>query len=598
MSGVEIAGLVLAVLPVLISAAEHYKKKKLEPRRTEFMANLLYETWFLRENLNRLARGLLELPEEVRVGLTSPDASQSLEAQWKADNVVRALQTHFGKGYETFCTTLEVMLDSLERVVEYKSLRLSSEEATRPDRAYAKLTAIRDSAASAPINSVKHRVRFAVFEAKRYEQRLASIKETNLHLEKLIAVSSDPVVSTLDTEPQARQSIGAPYIKLRPLIHTLYDAIENSWSCECDHKHDARLCLLQDTSGRRDSVMSEPKVDEHVYYDLLVSVRTASRCRWLESQLCISLQPQSKEEQGKIVRFDLKQETSSPISEDAVSEDSVASPGTSNSFPGRRRASTATRKKVEKLCKTILQAERNLCTPQIMFDEGDLWHVTSNISRTAKKTDTEDVSLASLLASGRKLKKKEKLALPVILANSILHFCESPWLSEEWSKEHIHFFMTPGHKFDCDIYRPYLSPNFQRTDNQIEVTEDDEIVFRIHPSPSILALGILLLEIELDSTLDKHYTDDDLVDGARNANTDYVTALRLFEQESDDIHIKYQNALSACLTCDFFDPDTMTPTLDDEQFRQAVFDNIVRPLEIELEAAYGLTPDTLGLGRP
>ena len=106
-------------------------------------------------------------------------------------------------------------------------------------------------AASAPINSVKLRVRFAVFDAKRYDQRLTSIKESNLYLEKVISVTSVPGFSTLDFEPQERQLIRAPYIAVRPLIRTLYDAIRISLYCDHDYKHDAKLCLVPVSNGEQ-----------------------------------------------------------------------------------------------------------------------------------------------------------------------------------------------------------------------------------------------------------------------------------------------------------------------------------------------------------
>jgi hypothetical protein len=128
MSGVEIAGLALAVLPILIAAAEHIKSQRLEPRRAEFMENLAFEITFLHMSLTKLAKGLNELPEELREKLQSPQATQDMEAIWQKTEVVHALKARLGSGHETFFGTLGTILKCLERLLEQKSLSLSSEE--------------------------------------------------------------------------------------------------------------------------------------------------------------------------------------------------------------------------------------------------------------------------------------------------------------------------------------------------------------------------------------------------------------------------------------------------------------------------------------
>lgn len=298
------------------------------------------------------------------------------------------------------------------------------------------------------------------------------------------------------------------------------------------------------------------------------------------------------------VRFDIDT-ASSPvdISDDAeviaVSPTGITGP----TRTGRRRASTATRQKIKTLCQTLLQANRNLCSPQILFDGGCLWHVSSKPSSLSAtpalsiQANEVDTSLASLLRGERKFRLKEKRILSVILANSLLQFCESPWLSKEWNKNHISFFPsleTGG----LDIQRPYLSTKFQETD----VEEETDALYRVHPNASVLALGILLLEIELDTPIERERGAEDLdEEGMPTVNTDHFAALRLFEGISDDFYLNHRQAVAACLNCDFYDEESMEPSLDDPGFRQAVYNTIVRPLESELLSAYELTPDDLGL---
>lgn len=128
MIGVEVTGLAVVILPILISAAESVGKKRLEPRKAEFMINLAYEIWLLRTCLIKLAKGLTQLPDEIREQLTSPSLTPDLKNQWETEQVARALKAYLGIRYDTFCAMLEANLDCLEQLVEYKSLGLPTDE--------------------------------------------------------------------------------------------------------------------------------------------------------------------------------------------------------------------------------------------------------------------------------------------------------------------------------------------------------------------------------------------------------------------------------------------------------------------------------------
>jgi len=309
MSGVEIAGLALAVLPILIAAAEHAKSRGLDPRRAEFMENLAFEVTLLHMSLTRLAKGLSELPNELREKLSSQQAAQDLEANWKSIEVVYALKTRLGSGYETFVVTLKTILDCLERLLEKRSLSLSNDEAVRvlaycsawyslmtsqilSQHTYTKLYAIRNKTNTTPINTLSHRVRYALLEVKKYDRILTKIKEKNEQLEKIVLWSSDTLFALPET-PKESRTIGSPHIQLRPLMHTLYKTLGGLWPCDCHRKHEARLCLLQHRDQRRDSVTADTGETNNVYFNMLMSLSSGENgqyCRWLETQLCIALQ--------------------------------------------------------------------------------------------------------------------------------------------------------------------------------------------------------------------------------------------------------------------------------------------------------------------
>ncbi|KAH7396718.1 hypothetical protein DE146DRAFT_632945 [Phaeosphaeria sp. MPI-PUGE-AT-0046c] len=540
MSGVEIASLALGVLPILIAAAEHIKSRRLDPRRAVFMENLAFEIVFLHMSLTKLAKGLTELPDETREKLISSQATQDMDASWKRDEVKHALKARLGSGHETFIVTLRAILDCLERLLEKKSFSLSNDKTISAEQAYAKLRSIRDTKATTQSKALGQRVRFAIFEARVCDQILIKITQNNERLERIVLWSSDALTPVLEPSQDKR-------------------AIDNP--------HEMSLTV----AGLK------------VNYALLFN-----------SFFYRDLTPQPT----RGVRFDVQTATSPVEIIDNVEMVPVSPTGTNSTMKsGRRRASTTTRQKIQTLCQTLLQANRNLCSPQILFDGGCLWHISSKPSSLnaspalSIQANEVDTSLASLLRGERKFRPKEKRILSVILANSLLQFCESPWLSKDWNKDHISFFPSSA-KGGLDIQRPYLTTNFQEGGWE----EEADALYRVHPNASVLALGILLLEIELDTPIERERGAEDLDDeGMPTVNTDYFAALRLFEGISDDFYLNHRQAVAACLNCDFYDEETMRPSLDDPGFRQAVYNTIVRPLEQELLSAYDLTPDDLGL---
>lgn len=230
-----------------------------------------------------------------------------------------------------------------------------------------------------------------------------------------------------------------------------------------------------------------------------------------------------------------------------------------------------------------------------------LYHMRPTAKSTFVEASLPSQSLASLLEGKRPFGLKERRILAVILAHSMLHFCESPWVSREWNKHHITFFRRARDQRGEDIFdvsRPWLEPSF--TESAKGEEKDLSQLYNIHPNPSVLALGILLLEIELNAAIEAYDNGDAIPTGFAKSNTDLFTAQRLLDPESDEhvldkIPDKYRQSIQACLECNFVDSG-FPASLEDEDFRQAVYGNIVRPLEDELWHSFPqLTPEDIGL---
>jgi hypothetical protein len=238
------------------------------------------------------------------------------------------------------------------------------------------------------------------------------------------------------------------------------------------------------------------------------------------------------------------------------------------------------------LCQFLIPINSKGCLQEVLYDGISIRHASGRSAlrkhpvSSKMKQNTTDASLAKLFEQRTYMNLKEKRTLAVILAHSLLHFCESSWLSEAWSKKHVLFLTNAG---GFDVRRPYLSTEFQPATAVHDAGDDGSV----HPNASVLALGILLLEIALQRSIETQQTPVDLdEDGQPTVNTNYFTAARVLEDAADEESKSYRTVVSACLGCPFYNPDTMKSRLDDLAFCQAVYDHIVMPLELDLRTGF------------
>jgi hypothetical protein len=245
---------------------------------------------------------------------------------------------------------------------------------------------------------------------------------------------------------------------------------------------------------------------------------------------------------------------------------------------------------VGSLCSLVREPSARNISLSIEFEDGMLWRARPRRRSLCVEEPELRIPLDRLLQdSVMKMSLKEKRILAVVIAHAVLNFCESPWLDGDWDKRHISFYGHPTGNGGLDFTRPYLSTDFQ---DPTQASNDQAVFLTLHRSPAILALGILLLEIELCEPIESHWAEEDLDNGQPNFNTNLTAAERLLEKSVDEIYESYRTAIEACLNCDFGLLEDET-SLENESFRQQVYENIVAPLEEELWHGWRLTADQL-----
>lgn len=177
---------------------------------------------------------------------------------------------------------------------------------------------------------------------------------------------------------------------------------------------------------------------------------------------------------------------------------------------------------------------------------------------------------------------KERLQLALILASTMLQLHTTPWLSERWGKSDILFLRQLGGTRAPLIEQPYISKAFRSS----KALPSTCAILGKSPSTSIIRnksvfdLGVLLIELCFNKSLEQIQTPDDLDDdGKVNSYTSLATANRLIPKVYDEAGIRYGDAVRRCIRCDF---DQREETFESDEFRQAVYQRVVVPLEDDL----------------
>ena len=96
---------------------------------------------------------------------------------------------------------------------------------------------------------------------------------------------------------------------------------------------------------------------------------------------------------------------------------------------------------------------------------------------------------------------------------------------------------------------------------------------------SLFALGILLIELCLHRTFEDLLLPADLnTDGTKHATTEYCAALRLLDTITGEASLEYVEVTRLCIECHF---NQGAASLDNDVFREAVYDSVVTVLEEE-----------------
>ncbi|KAL4975559.1 hypothetical protein BDW66DRAFT_66337 [Aspergillus desertorum] len=371
--------------------------------------------------------------------------------------------------------------------------------------------------------------------------------------------SDEPPVAM---ERRARPKKGNKPLSVHMGASTVFQALAaSSKACSAVHSHDCAARLRLSTHHKQDD-------DQHEF-EALVTLDLACRT-WQETRIQ-AVVPGLRARKKAAVRFALPETSCEKVQH-------------------RRRRRLAVVRLYEQIEK--LQS-KPLMRLNLVVEDGKLWKDQSTrIERPINGSDTQ-LSLADIIKHRpASMTEKVKRVLAVLLAYSVLHLHGTPWLRpSSFKADNILFFGTSA----TIPLKPYLQSELYETDygsaHRIDVNEVDPDDLPSHPFPDIVRLAILLMEIYLIQPVESlaeqigtDFEDWEVTDD----NTRYSIAIAVYDRFKVDFPDNYRQAIDRCL-----DPNLGFDASDEEispdGLKMLIYDDIVQPLEEELDQGFGNT---------
>lgn len=599
-TGVETAGLVLAIFPLLVSALEHYQEgfESLSDWwkfRTEFLGFIHVigrQAILFDENLEELLSPIITSDAEMDTLLRDPTGPS-----WRHAELEAKLRRRLPKSYESYRNAIDDMKETMDAL--QKKLGIQNGKLTWTDGA----------------NRIKWEYEFRrikyVLSKKKREKLVGNLTANNEELQKLFT-SSERLAPL-----RKRRRTPNAFKRIREQACGLYSVLATGWRCQCTDAtppHQANLLLEKriDTWDRdRRAKMADPSAAQ---LRVLFLLRTESRrfpLSWQDTEIklieaegghLLSLTSTNITTPTAVMLTDVTNtfEERAPdyLHPFKKSTKKVAFPQiTVQPPPGSKGPNVPDLIEIADLCEAVRKAHRGTCDGPLGYlrDTQDRRHAFYPSIQPARFSENaETVTLASLLskspssnntdlkgAVSMTLSRLERYSIAVTLASSLLQLYSSPWIGETWSKYDIYFLIAAeGSPRPILVDKPYITRRFTSHSPQSSVISVSEQTGRNASTQSIQALGIMLLELCFGEAIEDQPIRSKYLgpDGRPNDMTDFCTAQHWLQHDAlGEGGPEYSEAIRRCLFCAFGPKST---DLEDDELRSAIYSEVVEPLEV------------------
>jgi nucleoside phosphorylase len=231
---------------------------------------------------------------------------------------------------------------------------------------------------------------------------------------------------------------------------------------------------------------------------------------------------------------------------------------------------------------------RAVCLRLTKDEKNQLWGHQSLLALPVKTLQPDEQYVEKSLGKLLELVKPTyaaKRVLGVILVRSILHILEGPWVNQSLCIDDLSLFCKVQNDQPYPFFdKVFLSTTFKANDAQCCSQAGQRGAYEVHPFPTILALGIVLAEIELGDELPGIYS---LPSFAKLRNSPFYLAKKLLRECELRLHLEsgLLRAVKFCIDRTLFlrfANKNSEALFADEEFVNTYYMHAVRPLEEDL----------------
>ncbi|MCJ1424114.1 hypothetical protein MMC29_002001 [Sticta canariensis] len=565
----EAVGLILGAIPLVISALQSYKDAKKfgsrflnRKKHVEKLIRALQEQHgVLQINIVWLFKAIDEPYHDVGVGNRFKDAAIQ-------SKMIDFLGT---EGFESYDSALKRAEQAIKRIARSIKEFLPESQPTE-DTLQAVILAH-----SAEDERFKFQRSWKLSMGENdVEQKITELRDSTSILSGLqyIGVNIRQMEASAPLKKSKSRKVTDSLIRIQKYASHLYRAIADGWTPGCHSTHEARL-MLEDRVETVAAASNYPKPSykRQIDFNIIFASDNIPICDilWHEGRVTVI--------EGDL---DADSKTSQPITSSAPLQ-ITSRPRVTFSIVPKPKGAHPSAEEVNDLCLTICPAKQEkkklefylslhkrlqYCQPSQPADAAAPTPFTRTVSLRAILTKSASTSDRS-----KKLPLKPRLFLALTLASTLIQLVATPWLTSRWSNESIHF-SSPSQTVEpsqIDLKRPLLTREFQNPPNAIGMPQHQP-----EPREMILELGIMLLELGNETTLEDHFSGTNHI-----INHEYHArlslAVRWLDESEPHLTPTYFDVTARCIRCHF--DGIPYPAVWNEDLFMALAQYVIDPLQ-------------------
>ncbi|ERF71223.1 hypothetical protein EPUS_08141 [Endocarpon pusillum Z07020] len=600
MSGFEVAGVVLALFPIIVDGVRTYKHLTSGQSLEYLIKDILAEQIIFRSWMGHLLMPSVSV-EALRDML---DPKSNKFGRWQDPGLQSAVQQSFGTTTTAF---LLVTLNDIHK--ELCAIKKALSYTTLPDA-----------------NTIGSRFSYT-FQTARHtredsgvRKRLQRLQELNAKLGQVFAVPK------ANAAPSANASACLPSVSGLEHATNVYQTIRKSYQCNCEGPHLTKLRLpplkrrkirsYHARGDRKKPVLNllfsvEEPGDDYESIQAPLRIQSASPTRPSDHSL-VSTGTSDEDFRIETSRFAMyKRASSSELSKSfsdlSLVGSNISTNTTVTKFSGSRSCSISVVKcinpaveQIVDLCKTIKSVDVSEGGQQDSKSIGALPTVGTDTYELLADQSEKDSSVQNMTtlediftSNSCKLARGVRVELAVHLTTAVLQLCLTPWITSSWSWGDFSIAGLEGRQLDNlslfithQFYSQYKGHSISSISDQ-----SDSSLLRLTPGePAVTRLGFALIELAFGKRLasmqgqfqnisgDPYYRDLAIAAALMNSGC-------ILHEEG----VRYHQAVLTCLKQEVQTPDgygKKSLSFKDPIFQQDAANAILKPL-VDLWTDFG-----------